>query len=177
MRDDIGQYVVADSQYAIEFELRGIFLFLHIRYWRDYQLCRVLVKRTVRVVGQTAAELGLLSSLFAAMSTRANLLCSSRCSPVFVQLLDNCDLFPLALQIFKRFEDISLPKLMHKGSYNVLGQIDFFSVFKYLIVYLGGSLDLQCVLLASELAKVGIVITEVFCDVLPNAANPYLAGH
>ena len=48
--------------------------------------------------------------------------------------------------------------------YSVFGRIDFFSVLKYLVVSLGGSLDMDCVLLAPEIFKVSrpLVDSRVF---------------
>ena len=138
--------MVADGQYALECEQRGVFLFLHICFWRDNQLCRVLVERTGRVVGQTQAEVNLLASLLSANSTRASLVCCNGCSFDLKQLLDNCPLFQEGVQSVKRFEDISLPKLKHKKSYCVFGCLEFFCVIRYILVGLGGSLDLECLL-------------------------------
>ena len=128
---------------------------MHLQFWRGDQLCRVLIKRTGRVVGQAAAQVNLLASLLAATSSRPDLLSSGGCSFELIQLPDNGYLFPLAVQCPTRFSDISLPKLMHKKSYCVFGRIYFFSVLKYIIVSLGGCLDLECVLLAPEQSKVG----------------------
>ena len=154
MLDDLGQYIVAEGQFAVEFELRGLFLFMHLRFWCDNQLCRVVLKRTGRTVGQTQAEKHLFPSLLGAISARPNPVCASGCSLEFVQELDESPLFTFGVQSFKRFDEVSLAKLMHKDSYSVFGRIDFFSVLKYLIVSLGGSLDMECVLLAPELSRV-----------------------
>ena len=153
MLDDIGQHVVAEGQYSVEFELKGLFLFIHLRFWRDNQLCRVVLKRTGRSVRQTQAEKSLLSSLLAAISTRPNPVCASGCSLELIEELDKNPLFTFGVQSFKRFDEVSSAKLMHKESYSVFGRIDFFSVLKYLVVSLGGSLDMECVLLAPELSK------------------------
>ena len=152
--DDLGQYIVAEGQFAIEFELKGLFLFMHVRFWRDNQLCRVVLKRTGRTGGQTQAEKHLFSSLLGAISTRPSPVCASGCSLDFVQDLDESPLFTLGVQSFKRFDEVSLAKLMHKDNYSVFGRIDFFSTLKYLVVSLGGSLDMECVLLSPELSKV-----------------------
>ena len=156
MLDDLGHYIVAEGQFAVEFELKGLFLFLHLRFWRDNQLCRVVLKRTGRTVGKFQAEKHLFFSLLGAISARPNPVCASGCSLEFVQELDEGPLFTFGVQSFKRFDEVSLAKMMHKDSYSVFGRIDFFSVLKYLVVSLGGSLDMECVLLAHELSKVRI---------------------
>ena len=152
---DIGHHVVSTSFYAVEFEVKGVFLFLHLRFWKDKQLCRVLLKRTGRVLGRTSAEVVLLSGLLAAISTRPSLVSCSGCSWELVQLVDNISLFPLAIQSPKRFEELSFQKLMNKRTHCFFGRIDFVSVLQYLVVFLGGSLSLEFVLLAPELSKAG----------------------
>ena len=126
-----------------------------MRFWRDNQLRGVVLKRTGRTVGQFQAEKHLFSSLLGAISARPNPVCASGCSLEFVQEFKG-PLFTFGVQSFNRFDEVSLAKLMHKDSYSVFGRIDFFSVLKYLIVSLGGSLDMECVLLAHELSKVRI---------------------
>ena len=115
--------------------------FLHLRFWREGQLGRVLIRRTGRTVGPTSAELCLLSYLLAAISPRANPVCCSGCTQSLVQLQDECPLFSLVVQSRKRFEEISLEKVMHKKSYSVFGRIDFYAVIKYIVICLGGRVD------------------------------------
>ena len=153
MLDDIGHHVVSSSFYAVEFEVRGAFLFIHRRFWKDKQLCRVLLKRTGRVLGRTTSLVVLLSGPLAAISTRPSLVSCSGCSLELVQLVDNSPLFPLAIQSPQRFEEFPLQKLMNKRTNCVFGRIDFVSVLQYLIVFLGGSLNLDYALLAPELSK------------------------
>ena len=124
--EDLANHVLSSGFYALEFEQKGPMLFLHIRFWRVGQLCRVLIRRTGRTVGQTSAELGLLSSLLAAISPRTSPVCCSGCTQSLVQLLHECPLFSLAVQSRKRFEEVSLEKVMHKKSYSVFGRIDFY---------------------------------------------------
>ena len=158
MLEDIGHHVVANGYYAVEFEVKGVFLFLHLRFWRDNQLCRVLLKRTGLVLGRCSAEVNLLSGLLAAISTSPTLVCCSGCSLELVQLLDKSPLFPRAIQSPQRFEELSLQKLMHKRNNCVFGRINFVPVLQYLVIFLGGSLSLECLLLAPELSKVGDVL-------------------
>ena len=132
--DDIGHHVVSTSFYAVEFEVKGVFLFLPLRFWKDKQLCRVL-----RVLGRTSAEVALLSGHLAAISTRPSLVSCSGCSLELVQLVDNSSLFPLAIQSPQSFEELFLQKLMNKRTHCVFGRIDFVSVLQYLVVFLGGA--------------------------------------
>ena len=76
----------------------------------------------------------------------ASPVCCSGCTQSLVQLLDECPLFSLAVQSRKRFEEISLEKVMHKKNYSVFGRINFYAVIKNIVVCLGGSLDLEWIL-------------------------------
>ena len=119
-------------------------------------MCRVLIRRTGRAVGQTSAELCLLPYLLAAISHRASPVCCSGCTQSQVQLLDECPLLTLTVQSRRHFEEISLEKIMYKKSYSVFGRIDFYSVIKYIVFCLGGSLDLEWILVAPELVRVSV---------------------
>ena len=154
--EDLANHVLSSGFYALEFEQKGPMLFLHLRFWREGQLCRVLIRRTGRTVGQTSAECCLLSYLLAAISPRASPVCFSGCTQSLVQLIYECPLFSMAVQSRKRFEEISLEKVMHKKSYSVFGRIDFYAVIKYIVICLGGSLDLEWILVTPELARVSI---------------------
>ena len=134
--------------------MKGAFLFTHLRFWRDNQLCRVGLKRTGRAGGQTQAERNLLASLLAAVSTRPSPIRVSECSLELVEMLNKSRLFIFGVQSYTRFDEVSPAKLMHKSSYSVFVRIDFFPDLKYLVVSLGGSSDMECVLLAPELSKV-----------------------
>ena len=158
--EDLANHLLSSGFYALEFEQKGHMLFLHLRFWRQGQMCRVLIRRTGRTVGQTSAELCLLSYLLAAISPRASPVCCSGCTQSLVKLLDECPLFTPAVQSRKRFEEISLEKIMHKKNYSVFGRIDFYAVIKY-IVCLGGSLDLEWILVTPELARVIIIVVLV----------------
>ena len=151
---DIGTHVVAAGDYALEFVKQGVFLFVYIRFWRKDELCRVFLKRTGRVLGQTSAELSLVSSVMAAFSTRPNLVCCSGSTLETIRQIDNSPYSKHGLQRPLRFDDFSIAKLMHKKSYSVFGRIDFHSVLQYLIVFLSGCLDCDWTLMTPVLAKV-----------------------
>ena len=152
---DIGTHVVESGEYSLEFVKQGVFLLVFIRFWRKDELCRVLLKRTGRVLGQSAAELHLISDLMAVFSTSPNIVSCSGSTLETVQTVDNSPFNKHGLQRPLRFADFSIAKLMHKESYSVFGRIDFHSVLKYLIVFLGGCLDQDWTLLTPVLAKVG----------------------
>ena len=149
-------HVVASGEYSLEFVKQRVFLFVFIRFWRKDKLCRVFLKRTGRVLGQSAAELCLISFVMAAFSTRPNIVSCSGSTLETINLIDNSPYSKHGLQRPLRFDDFSIARLMHKQSYSVFGRIDFHSVLKYLIIFLGGSLDCDWTLLTPVLAKVRI---------------------
>ena len=160
MLEDIGHDVVCTGHYSVEFELRRVFFFHYVRFWKEKQLCRVPLKRTGRVEGRASAEVNLLTGFLAAISTRPSLVCCSGCSLELVQLLDKSTIFTQAIKSPKRFEELSLQRLIQKRSNSVFERMDFVSVLQYLTVSLGGSLSLECVQLAPELSKVGSLLFD-----------------
>ena len=114
----------------------------------------MFLKRTGRVLGQTSAELCLISSVMATFSTRPNLVCCSGSTLETIRRIDDSSYSKHGLQRPLRFDEFSVAKLMHKKSYSVFGRIDFHSVLQYLIIFLGGYLDCDSTLLTPVLAKV-----------------------
>ena len=133
---------------------QGVFLLVFIRFWRKDELCRVFLKRTGRVLGQSSAELSLISDIMAVFSTTPNIVSCSGSTLETTQILDTSPFIEHGLQRPLQFVDFSIARLMHKESYSVFGRIDFHSVLKYLIVFLGGCLDCDWTLLTPVLAKV-----------------------
>ena len=152
--DDIGNQVVATGYYTLEFQSEGAFHHLYIRFWHSGQLVRVYLKRTVLTQGKTFAELGLISSLVGAISTRPDIVACLWCGPDTVSLLDICKYQQHGVQSPFRFDCLSVKDLMNKKSYSVFGRIDFISVLQYLIVSLGGCTSQEWTLTTTELTKV-----------------------
>ena len=160
---DVAEHVVASGEYSLEFVKQGVFLLVFIRFWRKDELCRILLKRTGRVLGQSSAELYLIADVMAALSTSPNHVSCSGCTLETIQLVDSSPYFEQGLQRPLRFEDFSIARLMHKESYSVFGRIDFHSVLKYLIVFLGGCLDCNWTLMTPVLAKVRSYLFTSWC--------------
>ena len=151
---DIGAQINTSGEYAVEFATDGVFLLSFVRFWHDDQLCRVFLKRTGRVQGQAQAEVCLISYIMGVFSTKPRLVSCTGSSARTIQLLDQSPYTPNGLQSTPRFEELELSALMHKKNQSVFGRIDFFSVLRYLVTFLGGSAELDWVLLAPELSKV-----------------------
>ena len=139
----------------MEFVKQGVFLLAFVRFWRKDELCRILLKRTGRVLGQSAAELPLISDIMGVFSTSPNIVSCSGSTLESIQTVDDSPINEHGLQRPLRFADFSIAKLMHKESYSFFGRIDFHSVLQYLIVFLGGCLDQDWTLLTPVLAQVG----------------------
>ena len=154
---DIGTHVVASGEYSLKFVKQGIFLFVFLRFWRKDELCRVFLKGTGRVFGQSSAELCLISFVIAAFSTRPNIVSCSGSTLETIHLIDSSPYCKHVRQQPMRFDEFSISRLMQKQSYSVFGRIDFHSVLQYLIIFLGGSLDCDWTLLTQVLAKVRIL--------------------
>ena len=157
MIPNLSNDILTDGQYSIEFESQGVFLLMQVRFWKKNRLCRVYLLRTGRTTRRLAAELRLLSILLAAISPEANLVCCSGATQNFIQLVENSPLTRHGVQRPTTFDDIAIKRLMHRDSYSVFGRINFFSVVQYLVISLGGSLQLEWTLLPPELSKVSVV--------------------
>ena len=148
--EDLGTQINSSGEYAVEFATDGVFLLSFVRFWHGDQLCRVFLKRTGRVQGQTHAEVCLISYIMGAISTRPRLVNCTGSSAGTVQLIDQRPYSPCGVQSTPRFEELKLSTLMHKTRQSVFGRIDFFSVLRYLVISLGGSSELDWVLLSQN---------------------------
>ena len=59
--NDVAAHIKANGEYAIDFASDSVFLLAFVQFWRDNELCRVVLKRTGRLQGQTDAEICLIS--------------------------------------------------------------------------------------------------------------------
>ena len=122
---------------------------------------RVFLRRTGSSAGQTSSELSLFSHLLGAISSQTSPVSVNGCSGDLVTKLDQSKFFKFRISIAIRFEMFSITDIMHKRCYNVFGRIDFFSVLNYLVVTLGGNLQLGLILTTLELAKISIIFLLV----------------
>ena len=140
---NLGNDILASGQFSVEFESQGVFLLLHLRFWKGDRLCRVYLLKTGRTSGQASAELRLVSSLMAAISSEADLVCCLGATYGLAHMLDNSTVTKHGVQRPTLFDDIAIKKLMHKDSYSVFGRIDFFSILQYLVISLRSSTGLD----------------------------------
>ena len=152
--EDISTCVLESGRFSLEFERRGHYLEMHVRFWKQETLCKVFVCRSGLFNKDIEGELGSLSRFLSAVSTEPDIVACSGCPLSFIQTVDKSPIFKHAVQFPYRFDNLKLEKLMHKKSFSVFGRIDFFSVMKQLLVSLGGSLEESWTLSTPELSKV-----------------------
>ena len=127
---------------------------MSVKFWKELELCKVLVCRSSLPASDVTGELVSLSRFLSAVSTRPDVVTCSGCQVDFAKTIDQSVYFSQGVQSCFHFEQLSLAKLMHKTSYSVFGQIDFFSVLQSLMVSLGGSLTEDWMLRSPTLTKV-----------------------
>ena len=152
--EDMSKHTIETGMFAVEFERKGHYYHLYIRFWSDSVLSRVYVCRSGVANPDIEGRLGSLSRLLSAISTEPDIVACSGCPLSFIQTIDKSPYFSHAVQYPFRFDLFDLEKMMHKKSFSVLGRIDFFSVMRQLLVSLGGSLEETWTISTPELSKV-----------------------
>ena len=159
---DIATQINANGEYSVEFACNDVYMLAFVRFWRGDELCRVFLKRTGRLQAPTEADICLISYIMGAFSTSPRLISCTGCSMRTIELLDVSPYSTFSVQSPPRFEELSLPQLMHRKSQSVFGRVDFFSTLRYLVTSLGGCLELGWALLSPQLSRVRIVQSVVF---------------
>ena len=164
--NDIAEQITAQQCFAIEFETAGVYRYISVNFWKDSELCRVFNCRSFLPATDATGELGSVALLLTAVSTKPDGVAISRCNVDLAKTIDQSEYFTRRVQSCFRFEQLSLPTLMHKFSYSVFGRIDFFSVLLTLMVYLGRSFTENWVIGSLELAKVSSLFCSTFLGVM-----------
>ena len=92
-----------------------------VRYWEGQNLHRVLICRSQLPATDLTGELGLLSRLLSAVSTKADIVACSGSSVDLIRTVDYSPLPSRTVQSCFLFDQLDLPKMMHKTSYSVFG--------------------------------------------------------
>ena len=153
----LAEQITTEQCFAIEFEDRGPNRYMTVRYWEGQNLHRVLICRSQLPATDLTGELGSLSRLLSVVSTKADIVACSGSSVDLLRTVDYSPFFSRAVQSCFRFDQLNLPKMMHKTSYSVFGQIDFFSVLRGLVISLGGAHSEDWYQRSPELAQVNNV--------------------
>jgi len=152
--EDISSQVISEGAYSLEFENRGQFRYLSVRFWKETALCKVQLARCGRVSPSPASEISLISQVVAALSPTPDIVCVSGCQLEVLMILDDCSFTGKGLHCPFRFENLSFTKLMHKRTASVFGRIDFCSVLQFLLVRLEPTLSLPWMACTTDLLRV-----------------------
>ena len=95
---------------------------MHIRFWKDKQMCRVFLRQTGRTVNQTSAEIYLISHMLGAISSQTSLVSVNGCTGELIPKLDQSKLFKFGVSSSIRFEEFSVAT--HHVS-RAFGELDF----------------------------------------------------
>ena len=134
---DLGQQLLTNGQFALEFEKVGRFKHKFIRFWKDDSLVKALLCRYGLQSPPLAGEMGSLSRILSAVSTRPQLVGVSGCPSDFIQTVDDSGFFQHTLQSPFRFETVNLQSIINKDSRSVFERVDLFSVLQNVVVSLG----------------------------------------
>ena len=127
---------------------------MSVRFWKGEDLCRVLVCRNGLPSSELTGELGSLARLLSVVSTKTDIVACSGCPVDLLRTIDQSPFFTGGVQSCFRFEQVDVPRLMHKLNYSVFVHIDFFSVLRGLLISLGGSLTTDWIQRSPELTRV-----------------------
>ena len=151
---DISKQIGIMGGFSVEYEERGRFLHLSVRFWHNDQLCKINLARCGRTVDFPVGYLGLLSRVLSAVSTSPGLVSCSGCPDDVYQTFDDSGYFKRGIQRPFRFSDLDMARLFHKHCFSVFGRLDFYSVVEHLVISLGGILDKRWSINVPELVKV-----------------------
>ena len=135
--NDIAEQVTAEQCFSVVFEDSNRNRFMSVSFWKGSDLCKTLICRNGLPASDLTGEMGSLSRLMSAVSTKADVVAVSGCTADLVWKVDGVAGFAKVVQCCFRFERGSLARMLHKPSYSIFGRIDFFSVLQALMVSLG----------------------------------------
>ena len=175
----LAEQITREQCFATEFEDRGPNRYMTVRYWEGQSLHRVLICRSQLPATDLTGELGSLSRLLSAVSTKADIVACSGSSVDLLRTVDYSPLFSQAVQSCFRFDQLDLPKMMHKTSYSVFDHIDFFPVLRGLVISLGGAYSEDWCQRSPELAQVNKIylsmVTSIISEMLTKEKEFLLA--
>ena len=135
---DIAHHVSTTGHYSLEFETRGVYSFLSIRFWKKDTLCLVKLFWYRTASEPASGALMAISRLLSVLSTRSQIVSVSGCPAELIPVLEHSSYFEKGVEYHFRFDALSLPNKMHEKWGIVFGAISFFSQLKFLIAFLDG---------------------------------------
>ena len=122
---DLGQQLLDNGHFALETEEVGRFKHVYVRFWKNNTLVKAFLCRYGLRCPPLAGEMGSLSRIFSALSTKPQMVACSGCPSDFIQTVNESGIFTRTLQSPFRFESVSLQSIMHRDSQSVFKRVDF----------------------------------------------------
>ena len=135
---NISSCISATGFYSFEYEKKGIYGLVYVRYWKSTSLVRVYMCRYKLTSEASSGILNSISRVISVLSSKFKVVCVSGCTVETVQTLDRCTLYQQGVQYPFRFSSMSLPQLMHQTG----GSVDIFSQVKFPLGFLKGCQEL-----------------------------------
>ena len=153
---DIAHHVSTSGYYSLEFETKGTYSYLSIRFWKKDTLCVVKLFRYWTASEPAAGVLMAISRLLSVLSAQPQIVSVSGCPAERIPVLEHSGYFERGIEYPFRFDALSLPDKMHEKWGSVFGAISFFSQLKFLITFLDGCAGQPWASLMPEFVKVVI---------------------
>ena len=134
-----------------------------MRFWKNDSLVRVLLCRFSCIGEYPKGHVGSLARILSAFSTRPSLVGCSGCPLDLLELLMKSKLFEKGIVRPFRFESVKFTTLLPNPTPCVFGNINFYSVIQYLVVFLGGARQQPWLVESPELLKV-VYIFFLLCS-------------
>ena len=95
---DISSCISATGFYSFEFEKKGIYGLVYVRYWKSTLLVRVYKCRHKLTSEPSSGILNSISRVLPVLSSKPKIVCVSGCTVEIVQTLDRCTLYQQGIQ-------------------------------------------------------------------------------
>ena len=152
--EDIGHHVNTSGFYSLEFEYKGSFSVMSIRFWKNDSLTKCQLTRYPSSTDLAVGQLQSRAKVLSAFSTGPQVVCLSDCSLAILRTLETSTLLKKGIEYPFRFNSLSLTTLMHRKVGSVFGRIDFYTQLKYLVAFLSGCQCEPWIVHTPELSKV-----------------------
>ena len=152
--EDIGHHVNASGFYSLEFEYKGSYSVMSVRFWKDDSLVKCQLSRYPSSTDLAVGQLQSIAKVLSAFSAGPQIVCLSGCSLATLRTLETSTLLKKGIEYPFRFHSLSLSALMHRKEGSVFGRIDFHIQLKYLIAFLSGCQCEPWIVRTPELSKV-----------------------
>ena len=136
--EHIGQHVNTTGLYSLEFEYKGSYSVMSIRYWKNSSLVKCQMCLYPSSTDLTTGQLQSIAKVLSAFSAAPQFVCLSGCSLATSRTLETSKLLKKGIEYPFRFNALSLPTLIHSQEGSVFGRIDFYTQLKDFVVFVSG---------------------------------------